>query len=123
MQLALAPCGESPDGESSGGDPGGIQRVTFNSLSKVEPGMTMIDVTRAVGAPDGEKGNTYYTRTGAASCSRAREPPGHDEGPAGGEGRHGRTGSLKRRAGRLRRRRFPLRPQGRALAGLLVGPE
>jgi len=38
----------------------GANSVTFNSLSKVESGMTMIDVTRAVGNPDGQKGNTYY---------------------------------------------------------------
>ena len=40
--------------------PEGSNAVTFNSLSKVEPGMTMIAAVRAVGSPDGEKGNTYY---------------------------------------------------------------
>jgi len=40
--------------------PVGSDAVTFNPLSKIEPGMPMLAAVRAVGAPDGQKGNTYY---------------------------------------------------------------
>ena len=55
-----AACSSSHHAAKVAATPEGSNAVTFNSLSKVEPGMTMIAAIRAVGAPDGEKGNTYY---------------------------------------------------------------
>jgi len=55
-----AGCSSPHHAAKAAATPEGSNAVTLNSLSKVEPGMTMIVVVRAVGAPDGEKGNTYY---------------------------------------------------------------
>jgi hypothetical protein len=56
--------------------PEGANSVTFNSLSKVEPGMTMIVAVRAVGNPDGEKGNTYYYKNRGRIVFEGKGSPG-----------------------------------------------
>jgi len=54
----------------------GSNAVTFNSLSKVAPGMPLEDVLRAVGPPDGEKGNTYYYKNRGRIVFEGKGAPG-----------------------------------------------
>jgi hypothetical protein len=55
-----AGCSSSTHAVKPQATPEGSNAVTFNSLSKVEPGMPLNAVLRAVGPPDGERGSTYY---------------------------------------------------------------
>jgi hypothetical protein len=67
---------KAPTAKAPAATPEGANSVTFNSLSKVEPGMTMLDVTRAVGAPDGQKGNTYYYKNRGRIVFKGKHAPG-----------------------------------------------
>src|SRR5436190_6138677 len=71
-----AACTSSHHATKATATPEGSNAVTFNSLSKVEPGMTMIDATRAVGPPDGEKGNTYYYKSRGRVVFEGKGTPG-----------------------------------------------
>jgi hypothetical protein len=71
-----AGCSSTHHAAKAPATPEGANSVTFNSLSKVEPGMTMIAAVRAVGAPDGEKGNTYYYKNRGRIVFEGKGTPG-----------------------------------------------
>ena len=73
---AGAGCSSPHHAPKAAAAPEGSNAVTLNSLSKVEPGMTMLDAVRAVGAPDGEKGNTYYYKNRGRIVFDGKGTPG-----------------------------------------------